>query len=362
MMPLTRKLLTLCALTLACRDPGPAPGPAAVLISGPPTCAACQIQVMELVTLSPPPEGFAEWPQSAWVDGRGRILIAQPNKRVPPAVFDSTGRFLQYIGREGDGPGEYRLAAHIASDASDTIWIADWGNRRLSVVSPELEFVRSFTTPRVYSLSPTGSGRLVAAASSIAGQATLTAVQLYDLAGNWLEGYGPVSGPLSGATDVQYLVARSRDGGFWAMRMFGRLLVLHVDREGRERWFERTPEWYVGLPEGSTDPTGASWGRTIWEDDAGLIWVVFQVPSLEPGLAMDTVRSGGEVAEVPRDIDAARDMWVEVLDPARGRLVASQRLPDVLSVGAGPGRMLRVVETDDGPRITVVQLSLQQER
>lgn len=353
------KLFTLIALTAACGGAETKPGPPAELISGAATCPACQIHVREVLTLSPPPGGFVEWPQSAWVDGRGRILVAQPNKRVLPAIFDSTGRFIQFIGREGEGPGEYRYAAHIAADAHDSIWISDWGNGRLSVISPEITFARAFSTSQVGSLSPTGSGRLVAAAASASGRQRLTAIQVYDLAGNWLNGHGPVAGQLSGATDVQYLVAGARDGGFWAVRMFGRLLLLHVDLEGREQWLERTPEWYDGLPEGATDLTGASWGRAIWEDAEGLIWIAFQVAAKNEGIALDTLRSEGQLFEVPRDPDEAFDTWVEVLDPAQGRLVIAQRLPNVLSVGAGPGRMLRVVETEDGLQINLVQLSLQ---
>jgi hypothetical protein len=47
------------------------------------------------------------------LDSQGRIWIADArNKRV--VVFDSEGKLVRTIGREGDGPGEFRLPVRIA--------------------------------------------------------------------------------------------------------------------------------------------------------------------------------------------------------------------------------------------------------
>lgn len=56
-------------------------------------------------------------PSSLAVDAAGRIYVAD-RKPVVIKVFDASGRFLHTIGREGEGPGEFRapfIAVHGAS-------------------------------------------------------------------------------------------------------------------------------------------------------------------------------------------------------------------------------------------------------
>jgi hypothetical protein len=47
-------------------------------------------------------------------------------------VFDASGVFVRRIGREGDGPGEFRSPVGLAALAGDTLLVWDRGSRRLS--------------------------------------------------------------------------------------------------------------------------------------------------------------------------------------------------------------------------------------
>lgn len=47
-------------------------------------------------------------------------------------VFDASGAFVRRIGREGDGPGEFRSPLGIAALAGDTLVVWDRGSRRMS--------------------------------------------------------------------------------------------------------------------------------------------------------------------------------------------------------------------------------------
>ena len=349
---------TLTGIISGCR-PAPAARSEITEISGAVGCAACEIIAEEAVVLSGPASAFVEWPQSAWTDSRGRILLAQPNKQVLPAVFAPDGEFLQHIGGEGEGPGEFRYAAHLAAGAHDSVWIADWGTGRLSIFGPDFRFARSFPVPSsLGSLALLPEGDLITVAPSFDGGKEVVPIQRWDREGDRFAGYGPPVKQSSGY-EHQYLVAAARNGGFWAIRLWGRLLLLRVDSTGEETWYERRPEWFQGIPAGATSADqGVSRAWAIWEDAAGLVWIVFKVAAESSDIVMDTVRPEGVPVAVPRDPDAAYDTMVEVLDPRRGELVAAHRFPELLTVSAGPGRLIRVLETDAGLRVSVVVLRL----
>ena len=62
----------------------------------------------------------------------GRVFVAQPQDRQV-RVFDTAGRFIGVIGRDGAGPGEFRSFASIGV-RSDTLWVVDRFNARVTVM------------------------------------------------------------------------------------------------------------------------------------------------------------------------------------------------------------------------------------
>ena len=64
------------------------------------------------------------------VDGQGRVYIADyGNNRVQ--VFSPEGHVLAVWGREGGGPGEFRLPQGIAVDGRGHVYVSDGGNDRV---------------------------------------------------------------------------------------------------------------------------------------------------------------------------------------------------------------------------------------
>lgn len=56
---------------------------------------------------------------------------------------------------------------------------------------------------------------------------------------------------------------------------------------GAELWYERKPDWYRGIPAEATSADPAvSYAQAIWEDDAGLVWIVFKVAAKAATLAV----------------------------------------------------------------------------
>ena len=121
-------------------------------------------------TMLPSPDGAPVWrtdsaPSVVIGDGRsldheldrvgravrlsdGRIVIAN-GRPLELRVFDSTGAFVTRIGREGDGPGEFRGIGTLQQWAGDSLFVLDATARRLSVLAPDGRFVRSGTiTPQ----------------------------------------------------------------------------------------------------------------------------------------------------------------------------------------------------------------------
>lgn len=86
----------------------------------------------ELSHVIAPPEGspgeLSEM-RSFVADSVGNVYVLQTNPAVI-RVFDSLGNWQRDIGREGDGPGEFRTG--MLGLLGDTLYVQDWRTRRLT--------------------------------------------------------------------------------------------------------------------------------------------------------------------------------------------------------------------------------------
>lgn len=72
----------------------------------------------------------------------GRIVIANGGTQEL-RYFDPTGRHLLTVGREGEGPGEFKALGLVVRLAGDTVAAYDWNLRRLSYFDAAGAFVHS---------------------------------------------------------------------------------------------------------------------------------------------------------------------------------------------------------------------------
>lgn len=68
------------------------------------------------------------------------VLLQTQNATI--RFFDPEGRELESFGREGDGPGEFRRPVR-AGWKGDTLWVSDVQSRRVTLVSPDRELLRT---------------------------------------------------------------------------------------------------------------------------------------------------------------------------------------------------------------------------
>ncbi|MEZ4457195.1 MAG: 6-bladed beta-propeller [Gemmatimonadales bacterium] len=155
-------LAALPAVLAACTRGDAAPPPVAQVdtlpsgvirvTSGQPTGWADSSRAWQLVEVArvDPADGSAGElvePGSIGVDGAGRIYVVDQKPAVIK-VFDSTGTFLRTIGREGSGPGEFRVG-YLAVTA-DRIVLHDPMQSRTSVFDTSGTFLTSWVSSCCY--------------------------------------------------------------------------------------------------------------------------------------------------------------------------------------------------------------------
>jgi hypothetical protein len=73
----------------------------------------------------------------------GSVAVATGGSEI--RWFDEAGVFRRRVGREGDGPGEFRRIRYMRALPGDSLLVFDSNNRRVTVLAPDGRFVRSET-------------------------------------------------------------------------------------------------------------------------------------------------------------------------------------------------------------------------
>lgn len=85
------------------------------------------------------PETTFYWPKDPVVDGNGRIFVPDTgNHRIQ--VFDADGAFIETIGRQGGGPGEFEDLSTVLI-AGDKLWAYDQPRRRFAFFDLNAEYL-----------------------------------------------------------------------------------------------------------------------------------------------------------------------------------------------------------------------------
>jgi hypothetical protein len=118
----SNSLLLILVLTSACSDPTPRGQTDAVV----PRWSGVVDLAIDSLNGKSDEFGVAT---GVTADKAGRVFVADGRLNTLSA-FDSTGRLLYAIGRDGAGPGEFKQPCCLAVDAQGLLWVRDAGNGR----------------------------------------------------------------------------------------------------------------------------------------------------------------------------------------------------------------------------------------
>lgn len=140
---------------------------------------------------------------------RNQFLVVTEADPSALLVFDSIGRYRARIGRNGQGPGEYRWILALAGGPADSITVFDAGTRRATVISSTFLPVRSYPLPG--SLFPRGGAVMPGGAVVLNGiRRTVDdfglAFQVLDADGNHLRSFAEYRGTLTPTAVYQALL------------------------------------------------------------------------------------------------------------------------------------------------------------
>lgn len=314
------------------------------------TCPHCAVELDTVLTIggSDAIYDFSRYSSIA-VDRMGRILVTRGFGATDFAVFLPDGSFLRRVGRQGQGPGEYRFIQSLVT-SSRYVHAFDPANARRTVLDSAFEVVR--TDPlrgQVHSgIALRGDAVLFAAdlrAPSLVGKP----LHVVDTLGA-LFSFGE-TGEVYGGQLVHQSVGGTADA-VW---------TIDNDRYRLTRWdlatrrptasFQKRSEWF---DEGDS----SVWPRSELRDlrpGAEGIWVVGQAP--DPDWTERFTESRPIPKNPPHEVF---DGVIDLVDAQSGRTIVHSRWDDVF-LGFVPGSDLiaRYREDELGvPHIDLLRLRL----
>lgn len=291
-------------------------------------------------------------------------LIVSP-LNLPPSgavgVFDSTGRFLQRIGRAGGGPGEFRDVQSVGFGPGDSLWVVDrMFAAHLFTPLPAGEYVRTVRLERA------NTGRVTPYGFLSAGVVTNTGFGAPHLA-TWDGTLRAEFGATAPAADMDDRMGAPalRDSAHAWVGYAKRYVIELLGTDGQvHQRIERDLPWFP------LDTTKAApWdGRpmtmihSMQVDRDGLLWVL--VRRANANWKPPAPRAGGPAPIEARSVLSIQlaDVFegtIEVLDPRDGRLVATMEVGGGVLGFIAPDLMYEIEQDELGHvRTHLVRISL----
>lgn len=344
----------------------------------------CELQLTTIATLEArgPDTEIPHTSPSFVTDNKGRIFVAPVGGFTSVAVYTVRGRFLQRLGGDGAGPGEFRMITQLFISPSDTLYVMDSGLERLSVYDQALRFIRTIPMVSNRRMVATASGRLFAVGDALTGAGAGYAVHEFSsTSGERLRSF--ISEPrlsrsvadgttrsealndylLAGAADETVIVSRPNPMRFTRLSS-NRLAPQEFSYQ--PSWLPHPAPAYrtrAGRPATSEtyrgqdiplEPIPRAFGMEVDANNHALLLGSVPAPSWrgQPN-PRDPERLGRSFAtrdwaQIQRDTDGWYDTVIELVDLPSGRLIASARTSAAGYRVISANTLAVLVENDDG--------------
>jgi hypothetical protein len=319
-------------------------------------CPDCAITVQRLVELGTRAEaGAVRIADHAVRTSDGRYIVAnvQANRLL---LFDAHGQLVRSVGREGEGPGEFREIAALRLGAADTVHVFDNGNLRETIYSPMLERLGERRLPhrivrdQVF-LLPDGQ-RLVNAQIRTPERIGLP-LHLVDSTGEIVRSFGALDTRITRKTpyaDVRVMALAPNEQVWTAYENKYVLELWSLSGSMRER-LVREASWFhpgrVNWDPAVDPPPAVICGLRV--DAHGLLWVLSMIPDHHWQRGHERVAlGGGRYGYRITNPAGLYDSVLEVIDPATGQLLQSRRFDQAFAALQPDGLLIGARQDDDG--------------
>ena len=309
-------------------------------IIGEPSCDSCRLEVEQVARLGGDPQGYIIGITGrVFLDSRDRWFVLETVKPAEVKVYDSDGTFLRLLGREGQGPGEFRRVSYVQEYPTDTLNIYDRGNGRISRFTADFQYIDQ----RPLRLSPlyllfTKTGRLVVNTPYAGDPGNRLPLHFVGPEGTVVQSFGREIAAYRNGGENHHIrvIAPGKEGGVWAASL-GRYEIEYWDDDGKlGQIVERVVQWFPPHrdPATRTNPRSGSPNprlRALWVDKDGLLWTAVDIPQDDWREGFYPYRlQSGLVFDKPLK-DEHYDSRIEVLDPLRGVALATVTVPEAVT-------------------------------
>lgn len=325
-----------------------------------PTCTSCKIGFIPVLTIRPDLGGAEHvgWGSSV-ARGLEYLFVANHLHGEGIGVFSLQGRYIKTLGREGEGPGEFREVLDLEVGPGDTLLAFDDLNQRITVFSPTHQVAR---TLRIQGKFMQRGATVLWDGSFLLNQIIPTQ-ELIGFPVHWMTSDGEVirsfgddpslvrTAEMVGGVAGFLWITPSSEERFWTAgatefavkRRHLRGSGLEVLRlEGWESAFMN------GVPDGLGRPLATI--SDIWEDPLGRLWVLFRVP--DPDWESSVRRIPAGLGHRPwyevEDWQGYWDTVVAVIDPEDGTPLVVDRYPGWISSFLPDGEVVSYIEEVTG--------------
>lgn len=339
----------ICGLVLLAGLPYCQPAEQEARGSGVSMCGECPVQLALVATLRAPnpDEGF--FPHvSVSEHSSGRYFVSPGSHSGEVLEYSPQGTLLRRIGLRREGAYEFELAERTAFLPHDTIAVFDGILRRMTILSPDLRFIRSrHIGVRVEDVVVIDSATMVVEARVPTPERFGLPLHTMTFNGRLAESFGSVDKTVTyHAESSKYRrITVATRSSVWAASL-NRYRLEEWSIDGRLlRRIERSPEWFRPWD----SPRWAVGGqerpkpevRGIQATNDGKLWVVITVPRADwrPERRRLLDRGGEPMAHLPGMLWRQVDTIVELIDISSARVVGSARVTGALLGFAGAQRV-----------------------